>query len=100
MLCQLFLSKGDQVIVPQFSFLMYRIYASISGAKEKEIQNIQNEINDFKKNRDKFQKNSVEKLDKFSMKCKNIGFDWLQINTDDDYIKFLMQFFRSRAKRS
>ena len=33
MLCQLFLSKGDQVIVPQFSFLMYRIYASISGAK-------------------------------------------------------------------
>ena len=53
-----------------------------------------------KKNRDKFQKNSVDKLDKFSMKCKNIGFDLLQINTDDDYIKFLMQFFRSRAKRS
>ena len=53
-----------------------------------------------KKNRDKFQRNSDEKLDKFSMKCKNIGFDLLQINTDDDYIKFLMQFFRSRAKRS
>ena len=53
-----------------------------------------------KKNRDKFQKNSDEKLNKFSMKCKNIGFDLLQINTDDDYIKFLMQFFRSRAKRS
>ena len=53
-----------------------------------------------KKNRDKFQKNSDEKLDKFSMKCKNIDFDLLQINTDDDYIKFLMQFFRSRAKRS
>lgn len=53
-----------------------------------------------KKNRDKFQKNSDEKLDKFSMKCKNIGFDLLQINTEDDYIKFLMQFFRSRAKRS
>ena len=53
-----------------------------------------------KKNRDKFQKNSDEKLDKFSMKCKNIGFDLLQISTDDDYIKFLMQFFRSRAKRS
>ena len=33
MLCQLFLSKGDQVIVPKFSFMMYRIYASISGAK-------------------------------------------------------------------
>ena len=53
-----------------------------------------------KKNRDKFQKNSNEKLDKFSKKCKNIGFDILQINTDDDYIKFLMQFFRSRAKRN
>ena len=33
MLCQLFLNKGDHVIVPEFSFLMYRIYASISGAK-------------------------------------------------------------------
>ena len=32
MLCQLFLSKGDQVIVPEYSFLMYRIYSSISGA--------------------------------------------------------------------
>lgn len=53
-----------------------------------------------KKNREKFQKNSDEILDKFSTKCKNIGFDLLQINTEDDYIKFLMQFFRSRAKRS
>ena len=33
MLCQLFLKPGDQVIVPQYSFLMYRIYASIVGAK-------------------------------------------------------------------
>ena len=33
MLCQLFLNKGDEVVVPEFSFLMYRIYASISGAK-------------------------------------------------------------------
>ncbi|MFL2886428.1 MAG: histidinol-phosphate transaminase [Candidatus Pelagibacter sp.] len=33
MLCQLFLNKGDEVIVPQFSFLMYRIYAKIVGAK-------------------------------------------------------------------
>ena len=32
MLCQLFLRPGDQVIVPQFSFLMYRIYAKIVGA--------------------------------------------------------------------
>jgi len=33
MLCQLFLRPGDQVIVPQYSFLMYRIYATIVGAK-------------------------------------------------------------------
>ena len=33
MLCQLILNKGDQVIVPEYSFLMYRIYSSISGAK-------------------------------------------------------------------
>ena len=33
MLCQLFLKKKDEVIVTKFSFLMYRIYASIAGAK-------------------------------------------------------------------
>jgi len=33
MLCQLFLKPNDQVIVSQFSFLMYRIYAKIVGAK-------------------------------------------------------------------
>ena len=33
MLCQLFLKKKDEVIVPQFSFLMYRIYTKIVGAK-------------------------------------------------------------------
>ena len=33
MLCQLFLNKGDEVIVPQYSFLMYRIYAKIVNAK-------------------------------------------------------------------
>jgi uncharacterized protein (DUF58 family) len=53
-----------------------------------------------KKIRDKFQTNSIEKLNSFSKKCKNIGFDLIQISTDDDYIKFLMQFFRSRANRS
>ena len=53
-----------------------------------------------KKIRDKFQKNSIGKLNSFSKKCKNIGFDLIQISTDDDYIKFLMQFFRSRANRS
>ena len=33
MLCQLFLKSNDEVIVPQYSFLMYRIYAKVSGAK-------------------------------------------------------------------
>ena len=33
MLCQLFLNPRDEVIVPQYSFLMYRIYAKIVGAK-------------------------------------------------------------------
>ena len=33
MLCQLFLKPNDEVIIPQFSFLMYRIYAKIVGAK-------------------------------------------------------------------
>jgi len=33
MLCQLFLKPGDQVVVPEYSFLMYRIYATIVGAK-------------------------------------------------------------------
>ena len=33
MVCQLFLRKSDEVIVPKFSFLMYRIYSEIVGAK-------------------------------------------------------------------
>ena len=32
-ICQLFLKPRDEVIVPQYSFLMYRIYAKIAGAK-------------------------------------------------------------------
>jgi len=33
MICQLYLNPSDEVIVPQYSFLMYRIYARIIGAK-------------------------------------------------------------------
>ena len=33
MICQLFLKPKDEVIVPEFSFLMYRIYSKIIGAK-------------------------------------------------------------------
>ena len=35
LLCQLFLSKNDEVIIPKYSFLMYEIYASINNAKIK-----------------------------------------------------------------
>ena len=33
MICQLYLSPKDEVILPEFSFLMYRIYSKIAGAK-------------------------------------------------------------------
>ena len=33
MICQLYLKASDEVIVPQYSFLMYRIYVQIAGAK-------------------------------------------------------------------
>ena len=33
MLCQLFLKPKDEVIVPKYSFLIYRIYSKIVGAK-------------------------------------------------------------------
>ncbi len=43
LLCQLFLSKKDEVLLPEYSFLMYRIYAKIVGAnvifaKEKKLK--------------------------------------------------------------
>jgi histidinol-phosphate aminotransferase len=33
MICQLFLKSKDEVVLPQYSFLMYRIYTKIVGAK-------------------------------------------------------------------
>ena len=33
MICQLYLNKNDEVIIPEYSFLMYRIYSKIIGAK-------------------------------------------------------------------
>ena len=33
MICQLFLKPKDEVIIPKYSFLMYRIYTKIVGAK-------------------------------------------------------------------
>jgi histidinol-phosphate aminotransferase len=33
MICQLFLNPKDEAVVPQYSFLMYRIYTKVVGAK-------------------------------------------------------------------
>tara|TARA_B100000902_G_scaffold302423_1_gene290370 strand:- start:1053 stop:2138 length:1086 start_codon:yes stop_codon:yes gene_type:complete len=35
MICQLFLNPKDEVVIPEYSFLMYRIYSKIVGAKIK-----------------------------------------------------------------
>ena len=35
LICRVFLKKGDEVVVPQFSFIIYRIYSKICGAKIK-----------------------------------------------------------------
>ena len=58
MLCQIFLKKGDEAIVPQYSFLMYRIYARIVGAKVK----FSKEIN--------FKISTIEILKKVTRKTK------------------------------
>ena len=44
---QLFLKPKDEVVVPQYSFLMYRIYAKIAGAKIKFSK--ENGFKDFSK---------------------------------------------------
>ena len=53
-ICQLYLNPSDEVIVPKYSFLMYRIYAKIAGAKvifakedkfKKSINKILNKVN-------------------------------------------------------
>ena len=33
LICKSFLKKGDEVIVPKFSFIIYRIYSRMNGAK-------------------------------------------------------------------
>ena len=35
LICKSFLNKNDEVIVPEFSFIIYRIYSKIYGAKVK-----------------------------------------------------------------
>ena len=50
--------------------------------------------------RSDFSKDSSRRLNFFAQRCKNIGFDLLQIGTNDDYIKALARFFKRRAKRT
>ena len=33
LICKLFLNKGDEVVVPEYSFIIYRIYSRMFGAK-------------------------------------------------------------------
>ena len=50
--------------------------------------------------RSDFSKDFSKRLNTFAQRCKNIGFDLLQIGTDEDYIKALTRFFKIRAKRT
>ena len=47
MICQLFLKPKDEVIVPEYSFLMYRIYANIVDAKVKFAKEINFKISNI-----------------------------------------------------
>ena len=50
--------------------------------------------------RSEFSKDFSNRLNNFAQRCKNIGFDLIQIGTNEDYIKALTNFFKKRAKRS
>ncbi len=50
--------------------------------------------------RSEFSKDFSNRLNSFAQNCKNIGFDLIQIGTNEDYIKALTSFFKRRAKRS
>ena len=47
MICQLFLKPKDEVVVPEYSFLMYRIYANIVDAKVKFAKEINFKISNI-----------------------------------------------------
>ena len=53
-----------------------------------------------KKIRDNFSKDFSERLNTFAQKCKKIGFDLIQVGTNEDYVKSLTRFFKRRAKRT
>ena len=56
LICQLYLNKGDEVIIPKNSFLMYEIYSKINGAKI-----INSQTNDFAVNTDNILKKITKK---------------------------------------
>ena len=47
MICQLYLKPKDEVVVPEYSFLMYRIYANIVNAKVKFAKEINFKISNI-----------------------------------------------------
>ena len=50
--CQLFLNKGDEVIIPKHSFLMFEIYSKISGGvvKQSRTNNLRFDVENILKN--------------------------------------------------
>ena len=44
MICRLFLKKNDEVIVSQFSFIIYRMYSIMNSAKVKYAKDLSDHI--------------------------------------------------------
>ena len=59
LICQLYLTKGDEVIIPKNSFLMYEIYSKIHNAKI--IKSKTDELKSFYSN----QINITDEIQKF-----------------------------------
>ena len=49
--CQLFLNKGDEVIIPKYSFLMFNIYSTVNGGviKTSKTSNLKFQVDDILK---------------------------------------------------
>ncbi len=73
MLCQLFLRENDEVVVPQYSFLMYRIYSKIVGANVK----LAKEINFKVSVKEILKKTSKKNLISLKKKKLSKNLDWV-----------------------
>lgn len=51
-----------------------------------------------KKVRDAYEKNFIERYDKITEMFKKSGNDFIDLSTDQDYVKVLMKFFKSRKQ--